>query len=153
MKAIDILYIILLPVIFIFSLMITGCNATESEKSKEAGKSMDNRVEVIYFHGKMRCSSCKAMEKYASEAVDSLFKDELKAGKVIFRTVDIQDNEAMADDYQVTGSSLFITSFSNGKESRKDMTEFGFKTARKHPGIFQDSVSNVIREFLNHIKQ
>ena len=30
----------------------------------------DTYVEVLYFHGKQRCTTCKAIEKYTKEVVN-----------------------------------------------------------------------------------
>lgn len=133
-------------------LSLTGCSASGAGKADDTLDEQVDHIEVIYFHGNMRCLTCRAIEKFAHETVDSLFKDEVNSEKVLFRVVSIPENEAMADDYQTTGSSLFVTSFINGKETRKNMTEFGFKTARKNHVLFQDSLANVIRQSLENIR-
>lgn len=144
------LFLPILPII----MLVCFVNCSSPKENRHAGKESEteDHVEVIYFHGKMRCLTCRAIEKYAKETVDSLFHEEVKNGKVIFRVIDIQDYEDLADIYQTTGSSLFVTSIINGKETRKDMTEFGFKTARKEHQIFQDSLASAIKHSLNNIK-
>ena len=52
-----------------------------------------NYVEVLYFHGKQRCATCIAIEKYAREVVKKDFADERKKGRVVFRVVDISTSE------------------------------------------------------------
>ena len=142
-----------LPILPIVMLVcFTNCSSPKETRHAGNESGTEDHVEVIYFHGKMRCLTCRAIEKYAKETVASLFNDAVKGGKVIFRVIDIQENEAMADSYQTTGSSLFITSFIDGKETRKDMTEFGFKTARKEHQIFQDSLVSAIKHSLNNMK-
>lgn len=133
-------------------LALPGCSASGTGKADDTSDEKVDHIEVIYFHGNMRCLTCRAIEKFAQETVDSLFKDEVNSGKVLFRVVSIPENEAMADDYRTTGSSLFVTSFINGKETRNNMTEFGFKTARKNHVLFQDSLANVIRQSLENIR-
>lgn len=127
--------------------------ASQGDKQPQATTDeMVNHIEVIYFHGNMRCITCKAIEKYARETVDSIFPDEKESGRVIFRTVNITDNEEMADNYQASGSSLFVTSLADGHESRKDLTEYGFRTARRHHEMFQDSLASAIRQSLENLK-
>lgn len=142
-----------IPVILSSMIMVlfVGCSSPKEKETAESVSNLDNHIEVIYFHGNMRCLSCRAIEKFAKETVDSLFTDEKKAGKVIFKVVDVSENEALADSYQTTGSSLYVTTFCNGKESRKDMTEFGFRTARKQHQLFQDSLASTIRNSLKNI--
>ena len=43
----------------------------------------DTYVEVLYFHGKQRCVTCKAIEKYAKEVVDIDLKELAKKGKSV----------------------------------------------------------------------
>lgn len=141
-------FLSMLPMLISF----ISCSSPKDTRQEDNESETEDHVEVIYFHGNMRCLTCRAIEKYAKETVDSLFDKEIKGREVIFRVIDIQNNDKLADSYQTTGSSLFVTSFKNGHETRKDMTEFGFKTARRHHQIFQDSLASVIRHTLNDIK-
>lgn len=56
----------------------------------------------------------------------------MKNGTVVFKTVDIStpEGEKIADKYEVTWSSLFVNKWKDGKESRNNLTEFGFGNAR-----------------------
>ena len=109
-----------------------------------------DHVEVMYFHGKQRCVTCKAIEKYAKEVVEKDFANEKKNGKVVFKVVDISTPEGakIAKDYRVTWSSLFVNGWKKGKETRNDMTQFAFKNARKHTDDFKKGVSGKIKELL-----
>ena len=108
------------------------------------------RVEVVYFHGKQRCATCMAIEKYAREVVSQDFADEQKSGKVVFKVVDISTTEGkkLAKSYRVTWSSLFINRWKDGKERRGNVTEFSFKNARKHTEEFKKGVRDKIKEGL-----
>ena len=65
-----------------------------------------DHVEVMYFHGKQRCVTCMAIEKYAKEVVEKDFANEKKSGKVVFKIVDIStdEGEKIAKEYRVTWS-------------------------------------------------
>ena len=108
------------------------------------------RVEVLYFHGKQRCATCMAIEKYAREVVSQDFADEQKSGRVVFKVVDISTTEGkkLAKSYRVTWSSLFINSWKDGKEQRGNITEFSFKNARSHTEEFKKGVRDKIKEGL-----
>lgn len=108
------------------------------------------RVEVVYFHGKQRCATCMAIEKYAREVVSQDFADEQKSGKVVFKVVDISTTEGkkLAESYRVTWSSLFINRWKDGKERRGNITEFSFKNARKNTEEFKKGVRDKIKEGL-----
>ena len=109
-----------------------------------------DHVEVMYFHGKQRCATCMAIEKYAREVVEKDFANEKKKGKVVFKIVDIStdEGEKIAKKYRVTWSSLFVNGWKAGKEKRNDMTQFAFKNARKNSDEFKRGVSGKIKELI-----
>lgn len=109
-----------------------------------------DHVEVMYFHGKQRCATYMAIEKYAREVVEKDFANEKKKGKVVFKIVDIStdEGEKIAKKYRVTWSSLFVNGWKAGKEKRNDMTQFAFKNARKNTDEFKRGVSGKIKELM-----
>lgn len=88
-----------------------------------------------------------AIEKEAKAVVEQQFANDVKNGKVVFRAVDISDpkNEALANRYEVSWSSLYLTSFKNGKETRQNLTEFGFGNARSKPDVFKKGLADKIK--------
>lgn len=110
----------------------------------------DTYVEVLYFHGKQRCVTCKAIEKYAKEVVDIELKELAKKGKVCFKEVDIStpDGEKLAEKYRVSWSSLYVNRWKNGKEERNDMTRFGFQNARNNTATFKAGLKQKIGQLL-----
>ena len=136
--------------LMIFALMIGLMSCGSGENTAAAKSPEKDRVEVIYFHGKQRCTTCMAIEKNAKEVVNTLFANELKNGTVVFKTVDIstQEGEKIADKYEVTWSSLFVNKWKDGKESRNNLTEFGFGNARNNPDGFKKSLADKIRKSL-----
>ena len=106
-----------------------------------------DRVEVIYFHGKQRCVTCKAIEKYTKEMVNA---ELVKNGKLRFKEVDIStpEGEKLAEKYRVSWSSLYVNKWKNGKEERNDMTRFGFQNARNNTSAFKKELKQKINELL-----
>lgn len=109
-----------------------------------------DRVEILYFHGKQRCATCMAIEKNAKEAIEAQFADELKNGTVVFKSIDISEpeNEAVADKYEVTWSSLFVCKWKDGKETHENLTEYAFANARTAPDTFKGGVIEKVRTLL-----
>lgn len=107
-------------------------------------------VEVLYFHGKQRCATCRAIEANTKEVIDKEFANELKQGKVKFRVIDISTNEGekIADVYKVTWSSLFVNKWKNGKEMRIDLTQMGFQNARTNSAEFKSQLKKRITQSL-----
>lgn len=133
------------------ALLLVACGSrATSNANSEAVQNEKDRVEVLYFHGKQRCATCMAIEKNAKEVVNTLFANDLKNGTVVFKTVDIStpEGEKIADKYEVTWSSLFVNKWKDGKESRNNLTEFGFGNARNNPDGFKKGLADKIRKSL-----
>ena len=64
----------------------------------------DTYVEVLYFHGKQRCMTCKSIEAQTKELLTGSLAEAVKTGQIVYRTVDILDKEGekIADRYEVT---------------------------------------------------
>lgn len=132
-------------------IVLTACGNNPSAKAQSTTKAAGQEyVEVIYFHGKKRCMTCNAIEKLTKEVLQKHFAQQLKDGKVIFKTVDISTKagEKIADKYEVTWSSLYINQWKNGKEIRTNMTEFGFANARNSPDEFSAGIKKKIDDSL-----
>lgn len=128
------------------SLGLASCGGRGEQAVNESPVEADG-VEVIYFHGKQRCASCKAIEQYAREVVETTFADEVRDGKVTFRIVDITtpEGEALADNYEVTWSSLYVTTRKDGKEERRNLTDFAFANALGNPDNFKSGLADAIQ--------
>lgn len=128
---------------------LISCNGGEATTAN-AAEPVKDHVEVIYFHGKQRCATCMAIEKEAKAVVERQFANDVKNGKVVFRTIDISDpkNESLANKYEVSWSSLYLTTFKNGKETRQNLTEFGFGNARSKPDVFKRGLAEKINAAL-----
>ena len=88
--------------------------------------SQDAKVIVYYFHGMVRCTTCKTIEKYSREAVEHYFQNELKNGKLVFRTINVEEaaNHHYIQDYQLFSKSLVVSLEKQGKEvTWKNLTD------------------------------
>ena len=74
----------------------------------------------------------------------------MKRGEVTFRIIDISqpENQALAEKYEVTWSSLFVVKHQGGKETAENLTEFAFGNARKLPDTFKDGVIAAVNKML-----
>lgn len=79
---------------------------------------LENGVVVYYLHSNTRCPTCRTIEAYAQEAVQSGFADELKAGKVQWQVVNYEEpgNEHFAKDYEVVAPNVVLVKRSGGKQ-------------------------------------
>lgn len=135
-------------------LLLAACGGNTRKESSVADAqeevSVSDGVEVLYFHGKQRCATCIAIEKGTQEVMEKDLADAVRKGKVKFRTIDIsrEENEAVAEKYEVTWSSLFVVKHKGGVETVENLTEFAFGNARKSPEVFKAGVVKTVREML-----
>lgn len=124
-----------------------GGGNSKTQKNNDADNTKD-RIEVLYFHGKQRCATCMAIEQRTRETLEEQFADEMKAGTLLYRVIDISqpENEALADKYEVTWSSLFVCRWKGGRETPENLTEFAFGNARTAPDAFKTGLAARIRE-------
>lgn len=138
-----------LLVLLTLTLGLVACgNGNAKNKKSAAPENTKDRTEVLYFHGKQRCATCMAIEQNTRAVVEEQFADELKNGTLVFRIIDISEpeNEAIADKYEVTWSSLIVSRWQGGKESAENLTEYAFANARTAPETFREGLAAKIRE-------
>jgi hypothetical protein len=111
---------------------------------------MRDFVEVLYFHGKQRCVTCRSIEQNTKELVESKFQRQMKEGKVVYRVIDIskKENARIAEKYEVTWSSLFLVQHKNGKEKAENLTEFAFGHSRTQPEVFKKGLAEKVNQAL-----
>ena len=125
--------------------------AVNAQTKKVVKKTQDKTVvEVLYFHSKQRCPTCIAIGDNSKDVISKEFAQQVKAGQVKFKEIDIStaEGEKIGDKYQVTWSSLFVNQWKNGKETRNDMTSFGFENARNNTQAFRTGLKNKINQLL-----
>lgn len=136
--------------IFVAAMMsVVACGA-RSESKQISTDANEQRVEVIYFHGKQRCLTCMAIEKLAREVVETQFASALASGELVFKVVDIstKEGERIADKYEVTWSSIFINKVDGKREKVNNLTDFAFSNARSNPDKFKQGIADKINELI-----
>ena len=70
----------------------------------------------------------------------------MKKGTLVFRSIDITEpeNQALAETYEVTWSSLFVTEWRDGRSQSENLTEFAFANARTAPEQFRKGLTDDI---------
>lgn len=140
-----------MSLIFALCVGLVGCGGNASQSAEnQADASMKDGVEVLYFHGKQRCATCMAIESNATEVVKTQFADQVENGDVVFKIVNIEEDEALADKYQITWSSLVLVDYDSGVERAENITEFAFAKARTAPDEFKSELKTKIETLLNN---
>lgn len=130
-------------------LLVCGEKSNALNVKKQSGH-VKNFVEVLYFHSKQRCMTCRSIEQNTQELLKANFSRQLKEGKVVYRVIDIskRENARMAEKYEVTWSSLFIVQHKGGKEMVENLTEFAFGHSHTRPEVFKAGITEKIRKAL-----
>ncbi len=91
--------------------------AKEPAVSEPAAGTKDKLV-VCYFHGNARCPTCYKLENFAKSAVESDFADQIRNGKIEWKTINVEDagNEHFTNDYKLYTKSVIISIQKDGKE-------------------------------------
>lgn len=86
--------------------------------SKTAVKAGNAKVIAYYFHGTFRCSTCRTIEKYSKEAIETYFASELKNGTLEFKPINVEEpeNRHYIQDYQLYTRSLVLALYKDNKQ-------------------------------------
>lgn len=146
-------------IVYLISLLLiascTGNKKAESfcEKQNEEAQQANQKVidekvgtvKLLYFHGKQRCLTCMAIEKFSTETVAKEFQEQVDSGKLIYKIIDIDKEEALADKYKVASSSLILISHTSQGEKVTNLTQFAFSCARKESEKFCKNLTEIIK--------
>lgn len=138
-------------VFMLVSLVMLACGSRSSaDTAIVQNQQVKDCVEVLLFHGKQRCVTCRMIEQGAQALVNAQFAEQVKQGKVVMRVVDFskKENEALAEKYQVAFSSLILVQHKGGKEKTDNLTELAFANARTNPDVFKAELQKRINEAL-----
>ena len=133
------------------SLLMLACGEkSNTVTAKAQSGQVKDFVEVLYFHGKQRCMTCRSIEQNTKELLEAKFARQMKDGKVVYRVIDIskKENARIAEKYEVTWSSLFLVQHKNGKEKAENLTEFAFGHSRTQPEVFKKGLAEKINQAL-----
>ena len=71
------------------------------------------KVVAYYFHGNVRCMTCRKLEELTTEAIQGGFAQDIKDGRVELKIVNLDEpgNEHYAQDYQLASRSVVVARF------------------------------------------
>jgi len=133
---------------FAFSVLAPGVSAEEPEKGAVSGAVADGVV-AIYFHGNVRCATCKKIESYADQAVQSGFPEALEEGALAWRVINVdkEDNTHFIQDFQLVTRSVVLAEYREGKVVRWKNLDKVWQLVRSKDS-FVDYIQSETREFL-----
>lgn len=102
-----------IQILFLFLIFaLSYCCGNKNEAN--SNKSSDEKYVAYYFHPTARCESCKNLESYIKELIETKYTGqgfEFQA----FNT-DESENEHYKNDYELKYSSVILVKFGEGKQ-------------------------------------
>ena len=108
-------------------------------------------LDIRYFHGKQRCTTCMNIEKYTLEPLQEQYATQLQNGTIKMSIIDFSTAEGkkLADQQKVSFSSLFLVK--KGKDKKEtivNLTRLGFQYAKNNPKEFKRLLREEIDKLL-----
>lgn len=128
---------------------VVAVASSDQETVSETVAEDGNRVVAYYFHGNMRCATCRKIEALTKEAIEAAFAPELELGTLQWREVNVDEagNEHFIQDYQLTTRSVVISEIADGEEKRwKNLERVWQLVGNK--GAFLDYIQEETRAYL-----
>ncbi|MBK5196249.1 MAG: hypothetical protein JJE08_09535 [Proteiniphilum sp.] len=123
--------------ILLAAITLTACGSANEKKTDSAEASANTTVStsevtsvasadpstvyVYYFHGKQRCKTCIAVQKFANEAVNQMYGDNEMVQFMEVMT-DEAGNKELVEKYGVTWNALIVAK----GDDHIDMTQNAF---------------------------
>ena len=128
--------------------LVSACKVPEPDNSSGLPPSIDNGVEVVYFHRAQRCSGCIRMQDMTEYTLNTYFADELESGEIVFVAINLQDsvNADMVQKFGAYTSSLFLNDVEDGADDIEELTDVWFVLWDEEG--FVDTLKDAIKERL-----
>ena len=99
----------LVPIIFSVSLVYSQENQM---------KTPENILKVYYFRTNKRCLTCRKIEKYTHDVIDSDYQSDRELGRLSFQTINVSEkkNKHYIDEYKLITKSVVLSRVSGEKE-------------------------------------
>jgi hypothetical protein len=94
-----------------------GAPADSAAAAAKESSVAPGRVIAYYFHTTYRCVSCRNIEKYTREALESGFSTDLEEGHLVWRVINVEEkgNEHFVKDYQLFTKSVVLVDERTGE--------------------------------------
>ncbi len=94
--------------------------AAPEHRAADASPPLSEKVIAYYFHGNVRCPTCRSIEAYAREAVQSGFPEQLEDRRIEWRVVNYEQpgNEHFLTDYKLAFPTVILVEVSGGSQAK-----------------------------------
>jgi uncharacterized protein YxeA len=119
-------------VVLILAICFSGIFAASAQTgAKPTG------VEVYYFHGTHRCTTCNTVEKVAKEALKQYYGDQVTLQSI---NREEEQNSALVKKFQIAGQTLLVVK----GDKKEDLTNIAFMNAERSPQRLKTKLKETI---------
>lgn len=131
--------------LFMVMLFIIEASAAMAQSKKKKDKE-EKTVEAYYFHNTRRCPTCLLLENNSKSALDEFYSEELKNGKVVFHSVNMEEAEGkeIAKRLQVNSMAFVVVS----ENEKTDLTREGLMHGKSNPDRYKAKIKETIDTYL-----
>jgi hypothetical protein len=108
------------------------------------------RVEVYYFHPSERCPIDQSIEENTIKLMYGTYAKEIKADTIRFEVIntDVKSLAKTVSRFEINAQALYVVKWTNGKETRIDLTHFAFNYGQSNPERFKAGLKDEIEKAL-----
>ena len=124
-------------------------STTGALKGVPAASKEGRRVVAFYFHTTQRCVTCRMIETFTLEAIETGFSDDLEDRRLVWLPVNVQEphHEHFIQDYQLTSKAVVLVEMVGEEQTRwKNLDQVWFLVRDKK--AFQAYIQKETRDFL-----
>jgi hypothetical protein len=128
----------------------TASDSTNNADGVQAGGE-GNHVIAYYFHGHKRCNTCRTIEAYAAEAIETGFPEEVQSGEIVWNVVNVEEpgNEHYLEDYELANKTVVLVEVRDGRETKWQQLNKVWQLTLDKPA-FIDYVQESTRDFMGN---
>jgi hypothetical protein len=88
----------------------SGAQPIAAPVNAPPAQAADSQVVVYYFHGNVRCPTCRKFESYCDELIRHEFSQQVNDGRLEWRIVNVDEseNKHFVNDYQLYTKSIVL---------------------------------------------
>ena len=120
--ALALVFLIAFTFVVVYSGNKEEAQPSDNKKVKPVEEKIDvtpgDKIYARYMYGTKRCATCKKLEAFAKEAIETGFVAQLKDSILVWQPInyDEKENKHYIDDYKLYTKALILSRVRDGKE-------------------------------------
>jgi hypothetical protein len=137
--------------LYLIIVILLVCAASGSVRAQQNNPAKGPvKLWVYYFHPTERCPIDQSIEENTRKLMQNDFAKEIKDGTIKFQVLNTDDkaNKQIVSKFDMNAQALYLVNMVNGKEVKKDLTEFAFSCGQSNPVKFKTGLRDEILKLL-----